>query len=121
MDGADDQKARVEVGWSDNFLHLWRPASPSLYCTAAPPDRNPPCLKHSMSAAGGSCSAPGIAACANSISSFGFKDYLTHPPEVPDRDVLSWLTGEMDTPNNYDTPVFRKLRAFHTHARPLHV
>lgn len=41
--------------------------------------------------------------------------------EVPDRDVLSWLTGELETPNNYDTPVFRKLRAFHTHARPLHV
>ncbi len=33
--------------------------------------------------------------------------------EVPDRDVFSWLTGEIETPRNYDTVVFRKIRDFH--------
>ncbi len=40
--------------------------------------------------------------------------------EVPDRDLLAWLTGERATPSNYDTPVFRRLQAFHTHAGPIH-
>ena len=40
--------------------------------------------------------------------------------EAPDRDVFSWLTGETQTPGNYDTTVFRRLRAFHTHDAPLH-
>ncbi len=39
--------------------------------------------------------------------------------EAPDRDAFSWLTGEIETPVHYDTPVFRKVRAFHTHAGPL--
>ena len=41
--------------------------------------------------------------------------------EVPDRDLLMWLTGETLTPANYDQPVFRKLKAFHTHMGPIHV
>lgn len=40
--------------------------------------------------------------------------------EAQDRDVFSWLTGELELPGNYDTPVFRRLRAFHTHDAPLH-
>jgi antitoxin CptB len=40
--------------------------------------------------------------------------------EVPDPDVLNWLTGKEPTPGNYDTLVFRKLKAFHTHARPIY-
>lgn len=39
--------------------------------------------------------------------------------DVPDRDIFGWLTGEMDIPPAYDTPVFRKILAFHTHAGPL--
>jgi antitoxin CptB len=39
--------------------------------------------------------------------------------EAPDHDVFSWLTGAMDIPPAYDTPVFRKILAFHTHAGPL--
>jgi antitoxin CptB len=39
--------------------------------------------------------------------------------EVPDRDVFSWLTGELELPANYDTPVFHKVRAFHTHDGPI--
>ena len=40
--------------------------------------------------------------------------------EAPDRAVFSWLTGEIETPGNYDPPVFRRLRSFHTHDAPLH-
>ena len=41
--------------------------------------------------------------------------------EVLDRDLLSWVTGEAPVPQNYDTDLFRKLRAFHTHDKPIHV
>ena len=38
-----------------------------------------------------------------------------------DRDLLAWLTGEAPLPQEYDTPVMRKLMEFHTHDGPLHV
>ena len=41
--------------------------------------------------------------------------------EAPDQDVFSWLTGKVATPGNYDTPVFRRLRDFHTHDSPLNL
>ena len=37
-----------------------------------------------------------------------------------DRDLLGWITGEIVTPQNYDTPLFRRLKAFHTHTSPIH-
>ena len=40
--------------------------------------------------------------------------------EAQDRDVLSWLTGEAEIPSLYDTPVLRKIRAFHSHTGPIH-
>ncbi|HEV2559357.1 MAG TPA: succinate dehydrogenase assembly factor 2 [Microvirga sp.] len=40
--------------------------------------------------------------------------------EVPDRDLLRWITGEDETPVNYDTPLFRRLKGFHTHTSPIH-
>ncbi len=40
--------------------------------------------------------------------------------EVPDRDLLAWITGREPTPANYDSEVFRQLRSFHTHDRPVH-
>ncbi|MGJ3263931.1 MAG: succinate dehydrogenase assembly factor 2 [Salinarimonas sp.] len=40
--------------------------------------------------------------------------------EVPDRDLFRWITGEDETPSNYDTPLFRRLQGFHTHDAPLH-
>ena len=33
--------------------------------------------------------------------------------EVPDRDLLRWVTEEAPVPPNYDTPVFRRVKAFH--------
>ena len=41
--------------------------------------------------------------------------------EVLDRDLLSWVTGEASVPASYDTELFRKLRAFHHHDKPIHV
>lgn len=40
--------------------------------------------------------------------------------EAPDREVFSWLTGEIETPGNHDTPMLRRVRAFHTHEAPIH-
>jgi antitoxin CptB len=41
--------------------------------------------------------------------------------EVPDRDLFRWITGEDETPSNYDTPVFRSLKGFHSHTAPIHI
>ena len=40
--------------------------------------------------------------------------------EAPDRDVFSWLTGELELPGNFDTAVFRRIQAFHAHDAPIH-
>ena len=40
--------------------------------------------------------------------------------EVPERDLIGWLTGNLDTPQNYDTPVWRMMKAFHSHSGPIH-
>jgi antitoxin CptB len=40
--------------------------------------------------------------------------------EVTDRDLLGWITGEIETPSNYDTPLFRRLKSFHSHSSPIH-
>jgi antitoxin CptB len=40
--------------------------------------------------------------------------------EVIDRDLLTWITGEVATPENYVTPVFLRLKAFHRHEAPIH-
>lgn len=39
--------------------------------------------------------------------------------DLPDRDVLMFVTGEAETPAHYDTPVFRKMKQFHTHSGPI--
>ncbi|GGK24603.1 FAD assembly factor SdhE [Salinarimonas ramus] len=41
--------------------------------------------------------------------------------EVPDRDLFRWISGEDEVPENYDTPMFRRVKAFHTHGAPIHV
>ena len=33
--------------------------------------------------------------------------------DVPDRDILAWITGEADVPVDYDTALFQRLRQFH--------
>ena len=39
--------------------------------------------------------------------------------ETADRDVLMWLTDEAPVWPQFDTPVYRRLKAFHTHSGPL--
>src|SRR6187549_4171361 len=36
--------------------------------------------------------------------------------EQPDQNLLGWFTGEFATPEEYDTPVFRKMRDFNARA-----
>jgi antitoxin CptB len=48
-------------------------------------------------------------------------DVLEALIEVPDRDLFAWISGKADTPSNYDTGVFKRLKAFHTHSKPIHV
>ena len=33
--------------------------------------------------------------------------------ETPDPDLYAWITGERPAPREYDTPLLRRLRAFH--------
>ena len=40
--------------------------------------------------------------------------------EVPDADLFHWLTGEMATPSSYDSPLLRRLKAFHAHDAAVH-
>jgi antitoxin CptB len=40
--------------------------------------------------------------------------------EVMDRDLLGWITGEIETPPNYDTGLFKRLKSFHSHSAPIH-
>ena len=37
--------------------------------------------------------------------------------EQPDQNLLGWFTGEFATPEEYDTPVFRRMRDFNARAR----
>ena len=37
--------------------------------------------------------------------------------DVPDRELLAWVTGEADVPPNYDTALFRRLREFNRSGR----
>jgi antitoxin CptB len=39
--------------------------------------------------------------------------------DATDRDVFMWLTDEAPVEPSFDTPVFRRLKAFHTHTKPL--
>lgn len=48
-------------------------------------------------------------------------DELEALMEVPDRDLFRWLTDEAEVPGNWDTGIFRRLKAFHTHAGPVNV
>jgi antitoxin CptB len=33
--------------------------------------------------------------------------------DVPDPEIYAWMLDEIEAPAEYDTPLFRKLRAFH--------
>ncbi|ACB94542.1 succinate dehydrogenase assembly factor 2 [Beijerinckia indica] len=48
-------------------------------------------------------------------------DDLEHLMDALDRDLFTWLTGEVALPADYDTPMFHKILAFHTHSSPIHL
>lgn len=39
--------------------------------------------------------------------------------EAQDRDLFAWITGGEAVPPEHDTAVFRAMKAFHTHDKPL--
>lgn len=41
--------------------------------------------------------------------------------EAPDRDIYAWITDKTETPSNYNTPLFQRLKVFHTHTAPIYV
>jgi antitoxin CptB len=47
-------------------------------------------------------------------------DELERLIEVPDADLFRWITGEVTTPENYESPVLRRLKSFHSHNAPIH-
>jgi antitoxin CptB len=61
-----------------------------------------------------------FAAAALAQLSDGELDEFEQLIDMPDSEVLDWLTGMQPTPAEYDTMVFRKLKAFHAHPRPLY-
>jgi antitoxin CptB len=48
-------------------------------------------------------------------------DMLEALMEEPDRDLWHWLSGEAEVPSAFDTPLFARIKAFHTHQKPVHV
>jgi antitoxin CptB len=40
--------------------------------------------------------------------------------DAPDPEIFKWMTGAAPTPPEFDTPLFTRLKAFHTHAEPIH-
>ncbi|MBN9062410.1 MAG: succinate dehydrogenase assembly factor 2 [Rhizobiales bacterium 65-9] len=40
--------------------------------------------------------------------------------EAIDRDLFAWLTDAEPTPAAYDDALWRRLKTFHTHQKPLH-
>lgn len=53
-------------------------------------------------------------ACLDGLSNEEL-DTLESLMEIPDRDVLAWITGEKATPATYDSALFQKIVSFHTH------
>ena len=41
--------------------------------------------------------------------------------EEPDRDIFMWLTGEAETPREFDTSLLARIKAMHTHAGPVNL
>ncbi len=40
--------------------------------------------------------------------------------DAPDGEIFRWITGSLPTPNNFDTALLRRIRAFHSPTGPLH-
>ncbi|WP_264603358.1 FAD assembly factor SdhE [Rhodobium gokarnense] len=40
-------------------------------------------------------------------------DVLEHLMDAPDQELYAWFTGAKATPEGYDTPLFKRICAFH--------
>jgi antitoxin CptB len=47
-------------------------------------------------------------------------DALERLMDLPDDEVFRWLSGSEPVPGEQDTPLFRKIAAFHSHDGPIH-
>ena len=56
--------------------------------------------------------------CARHSEADAEMDDLEVLMEEPDPDIFKWLTGAADLPAEFDTPVFRRMKQFHTHFAP---
>lgn len=41
--------------------------------------------------------------------------------EVPDREVLGWITGSVPFDEAHDRTLFERIVAFHTHSKPINI
>lgn len=41
--------------------------------------------------------------------------------EVPDREILGWITGSVPFDETHDHALFKKIVAFHTHSKPINI
>ncbi|RFB80946.1 FAD assembly factor SdhE [Methylovirgula sp. 4M-Z18] len=41
--------------------------------------------------------------------------------EAQDQDMLNWMTDKTPVPAAFDTPVFWRMKAFHTRLKPVHL
>ena len=41
--------------------------------------------------------------------------------EVPDREILGWITGSVPFDDAHDAALFKRIVAFHTHASPINI
>lgn len=55
------------------------------------------------------------------IADFGEADLaiLETLIEIEDRDLFAWITEDRPVPPEHDTPVFRAMKSFHTHDKPI--
>lgn len=47
-------------------------------------------------------------------------DQLEALMDEPDPEIFKWLTGAAPLPERFETPVFAKIKSFHTHQAPIH-
>jgi antitoxin CptB len=52
-------------------------------------------------------------ACIGELSESDVADF-ERLADAPDPDIYAWIMGEREVPDEYDGPIFQRLRAFHS-------
>jgi len=50
--------------------------------------------------------------CISELSEADVADF-ERLADAPDPDIYAWISGEREVPDEYDGPIFQRLRAFH--------